>query len=255
MVHGLAHFTERLSTYKDHYVLVGGVAADLLMTNIGGEFRPTKDLDIVVFMRPEAAFLSALLEYIKEGEYENKAKASGEAQYYRFNKPKKAEFPKQIELFSKKPEDLKLFEDQHIIPLKENSSEQQFSGILLEDEYYDLIKHRSKDGEHCKYIGAEAQIPLKARAFIEIRERKEKGIEVNERDIKKHRNDILQLSQALTIGENLTLTGLPLNHLSTYLEEVLKIQNDEEIKKYCEDNNLGTVKEIIEAIKNYYQIK
>lgn len=254
MVHGLAHFTERLSSYKDHYVLVGGVAADLLMANIGGEFRPTKDLDIVVFMRPDAAFLGALLVYIKEGEYENKAKASGEAQYYRFNKPKKSEFPKQIELFSKKPEDLKLFEDQHIIPLQDTSAEQQFSGILLEDEYYDLIKNNSKDGEHCKYIGAEAQIPLKARAFIEIRERKAKGIDVNERDIKKHRNDILQLSQALTTGQNLALTGLPLTHLNTYLYEVSKLQNDDDLKKYCEENNLGSVAEIIEAVKAYYQI-
>lgn len=255
MVHGLNHFTERLSSYKDHYVLVGGVAADLLMSNIGGEFRPTKDLDIVVFMRPDAAFLSALQAYIQEGEYENKAKSSGEAQYYRFNKPKKAEFPKQIELFSKKPEDLKLFEEQHIIPLKEATQEQQFSGILLEDEYYDLIKNHSKDGEHCKYIGAEAQIPLKARAFIEIRERKEKGFDVNERDIKKHRNDILQLSQALTIGENLTITGLPLIHLNNYLEEISKMQNDEDMKKYCEENSLGSIAEIIVAIKNFYQIQ
>lgn len=254
MVHGLNHFAERLSSYKEHYVLVGGVAADLLMTNIGGEFRATKDLDIVVFMRPDTAFLTALKEYIQDGDYENKAKSSGEAQYYRFNKPKKEEFPKQIELFSKKPEDLQLFEQQHIIPLQESESEQQFSGILLEDEYYDLIKNHSKAGDHCNYIGAEAQIPLKSRAFIELRERKAQGIDVNERDIKKHRNDILQLSQALTIGQTLKLSGLPLAHLNSYLDEVSKLQNDEDLKKYCEQNNLGTLVEIILAIKQFYQI-
>ena len=50
MVHGLKHFVDRLADFKEHYVLVGGVAGDMLMDAIGGEFRATKDLDIVVFM-------------------------------------------------------------------------------------------------------------------------------------------------------------------------------------------------------------
>lgn len=254
MVHGLTHFATRLSLYKEHYVLVGGVAADLLMSDIGGEFRPTKDLDIVVFMRPNSDFLNALNDYIKEGEYENRAKSSGESQYYRFNKPKKVEFPKQIELFSKKPDDLKLFEQQHIIPLQEIEASPQFSGILLEDEYYDLIKNNSLAGEQCQFIGAEAQIPLKARAFNELRERKEKGLNIEEKDIKKHRNDILQLSQALPIGKNLKISGLPLTHLNAYVDDISKLQSDAEIIKYCQEKNLGTITEVIQAVKEFYQL-
>ncbi len=49
MVHGLEHFSKRLAAYRNHYILVGGVAGDLLMSEIGGEFRATKDLDIVIF--------------------------------------------------------------------------------------------------------------------------------------------------------------------------------------------------------------
>ena len=30
MVHGLKHFAERMSDFKAHYVLVGGVAGDML---------------------------------------------------------------------------------------------------------------------------------------------------------------------------------------------------------------------------------
>ena len=72
MVHGLEHFGKNLSAFKEHFVLVGGAAADLLMTEIGGDFRATKDLDIVVFMRPDPEFLKVLTEYIKQGEYENR---------------------------------------------------------------------------------------------------------------------------------------------------------------------------------------
>ncbi|MEN0057306.1 MAG: hypothetical protein AAGB31_00600 [Bdellovibrio sp.] len=130
MVHGLKHFIENFASYKDYYTLVGGVAGDLLMTEIGGEFRATKDLDIVVFIKPEPQFLQALADYIKNGEYENKEKSGGVSQYYRFNRPKKDKFSKQIELFSKKPEDLNLFEKQYIVPIQTISSGEQFSGIF-----------------------------------------------------------------------------------------------------------------------------
>ena len=201
MVHGLEHFSKRMIAFKEHYILVGGVAGDLLMSELGGDFRATKDLDIVIFMRPDLAFLNALAEYIKDGEYENKEKGEGVTQFYRFSKPKKLECPKQIELFSKKPDDLKLFDEQHIIPIQKIENGAQFSGILLEDEYYNLIKENSIEGEYCKFITAVAQIPLKARAFNELRERRDQGIQIDENDIKKHRNDILLFSSALSKPE------------------------------------------------------
>jgi hypothetical protein len=252
MVHGLKHFAERLSEFKEHYVLVGGVAGDMLMTAIGGDFRATKDLDFVVFMKPDPKFLAALAGYIKEGEYENKEKSDGSPQYFRFNKPGKSEFPKQIELFSKKPEDLKLLEDQHIIPIQKVEAGDQFSGILLEDGYYDLIKSNAIDGGHCKYITAVAQIPLKARAFNELRERAAKGITVDERDIRKHRNDILLFSGALLEGGSLKLSGLPKTHLEEYLRIVSQLNDDQGINAFCREKNLGNLTEILASIKSYY---
>lgn len=253
MVHGLKHFTESLASFKDHYILVGGVAGDLLMADIGGEFRATKDLDIVVFMKPDPSFLKALADYIKYGEYESKEKSSGTSQYYRCNKPKKAVFPKQIELFSKKPEDLKLFEDQHIIPLQAANIGDQFSGILLEDEYYELIKNNAIDGEHCKYINAIAQIPLKARAFNELKERQAKGIAIDGSDIKKHRNDILLLSQALPVGDVFKLSGLPLAHVDTYLSEMSALVKDAGVLGYCREKKLGSVEELLKSISAFYR--
>ncbi|AGH95982.1 hypothetical protein [Pseudobdellovibrio exovorus] len=252
MVHGLKHFADRLAEFKDHYVLVGGVAGDMLMDAIGGEFRATKDLDIVVFMKPDQNFLSALAVYIKEGEYENKEKSDGSPQFFRFNKPRKLEFPKQIELFSKKPEDLKLLEDQHIIPIQNIEAGTQFSGILLEDEYYDLIKSNAQDGENCKYITAVAQIPLKARAFNELRDRSARGISVDERDIRKHRNDILLFSAALPNGGAFKLTGLPQAHLAEYIRVVSEMETDIGIKDFCKQNNLGTLADVIASVKTFY---
>ncbi|WP_374001162.1 hypothetical protein [Bdellovibrio bacteriovorus] len=252
MVHGLEHFTKRLAAFREHYVIVGGVAGNLLMSGLGVSFRATKDLDIVVFMKPDPAFLKNLADYIKDGEFENREKSAGVAQYYRFNKPKNPEFPKQIELFSKKPEDLELFDEQHIIPLQKIEMGDQFSGILLEDDYYDLIQANAIDGDHCNFISAVAQIPLKARAFNELRERREGGHKVDGDDIRKHRNDILLLSQALPAGESLKISGLPLVHLRTYLDEMSGLVKDAGVLGFCRSQKIGSVEEALRIIEGFY---
>lgn len=48
MVKGLTIFRERFREYSDQYLLIGGTACDLAMTEAGLEFRATKDLDIVL---------------------------------------------------------------------------------------------------------------------------------------------------------------------------------------------------------------
>ncbi len=207
---------------------------------------------MLFFLRPNLGFLRALADYIKDGDYENREKVEGASQYYRFNKPKKSDFPKQIELFSKKPEGLVLFDEQHIIPLQKIDVGDRFSGILLEDEYYDLIQSNALDGEHCKYISAVAQIPLKARAFNELRERKAHGFSVDDSDIRKHRNDILLLSQALPVGGSLKISGLPLLHLKSYLNEISSTLTDVGLVDYCKNKKLGSASEIITALTDFY---
>lgn len=252
MVHGLQHFADSLVKFQDHYVLVGGAAGDLMMSSLGENFRSTKDLDIVVLVRPNPDFLKALAAYIKDGEYENREKFNGSPQYYRFDKPKKSEFPKQIELFSKRSEDFELFDQQYIVPIQSIEIGDQFSAILLEDEYYDIIKENVVDGEKCKFINAIAQILFKARAFCELSQRKENGHLVDDRDIRKHRNDILMLTQGLPNGESISISGLPLQHLQMYLDELEKLQSDVGIIDFCKSRNLGSLQDLIRSLKLFY---
>ena len=44
-------------------------------------------------------------------------------------------------------------------------------------------------------IGLEGLIPLKARAWLDLTERKAKGEAIDSRDIKKHKNDVFRLYQ------------------------------------------------------------
>ncbi|AOM83906.1 hypothetical protein [Salisediminibacterium beveridgei] len=50
MVHGIEKFKEYFRDHTHQYVFIGGTACDILMEESGGEFRATKDLDIVLII-------------------------------------------------------------------------------------------------------------------------------------------------------------------------------------------------------------
>ena len=47
MVNGLKYFLAQLAGFETHFILIGGTACDLWMSESGLPFRATKDLDIV----------------------------------------------------------------------------------------------------------------------------------------------------------------------------------------------------------------
>lgn len=51
MVKGLEKFKDYFSEFSEQYVLIGGAACDLAMSDAGMEFRGTKDLDISIMCR------------------------------------------------------------------------------------------------------------------------------------------------------------------------------------------------------------
>jgi len=57
------------------------------------------------------------LEFIRDGEYQQKEKSKEERKYYRFINPKNKVFPQQIELFSKIPDLLDLDGEPHLTPI------------------------------------------------------------------------------------------------------------------------------------------
>src|SRR4051812_18721400 len=107
MVKGLDLFRDHFRSYANQFVLIGGTACDLVMTEAGVPFRATKDLDIVLLIEsltPE--FGRAFWEFIRAGAYATREKENGTRQYYRFAKPENSEYPVLLELFSKVPDGL-----------------------------------------------------------------------------------------------------------------------------------------------------
>ena len=118
MVGGLAKFREQFRSHVGQYVLIGGVACDILMEEAGLEFSATKDLDIVLSVETlDASFVRAFWAFVRAGKYQAQQSATGERRYYRFLKPENGEYPFMLELFARKPDMLELAEGAHLTPI------------------------------------------------------------------------------------------------------------------------------------------
>ncbi|MDD3252071.1 MAG: hypothetical protein PHV18_05855 [Lachnospiraceae bacterium] len=85
MVGGIERFKEFFKDFKEQYVLIGGVACDVILEQSDSSFRATKDLDlalIVEALTPE--FAKVFWQFVEAGGYRNKCKSNGSPQFYRF---------------------------------------------------------------------------------------------------------------------------------------------------------------------------
>jgi hypothetical protein len=206
VVTGLDFWQAHFEAYADRYVLVGGVACDLLMDDAGLTFRATKDLDVVLLVEVlDAAFAEAFWAFVEAGGYERKEKGQG-GKLHRFAKPATPGFPFMIELFSRAPEVFDLGEGSRLTPLPIDETVASLSAILLDEHYYALLKANQRNLAGLPLLHEAAVIPFKARAFLDLSQRKAAGEKVDGGDVKKHRNDVFRLLQLLPAEKTLDLS-------------------------------------------------
>lgn len=198
-IRGLEVFGEHFSAYRDQYVLIGGVASWLTMEEAGLSFRATKDLDIVLVIEAlNTEFVDHFWSFIKAGGYQIKQSGGERPIFYRFQNPENDAYPVQLELFSRASEGLEHPENATLTPIPTDESVSSLSAILLDDAYYAFLIDGRQSNEEITYIGADRLIPFKAHAWLNLSARKQAGEQVDNKSIRKHRNDVLQLSGLLT---------------------------------------------------------
>ena len=67
-------------------------------------------------------------------------------------------------------------------------------------------------------LNAEHIIPFKAKAWLDLTQRKENGEHIDSRDIKKHENDAIRLSMLLTSTTKINLPNLIKEDLSQFIQ-------------------------------------
>jgi hypothetical protein len=219
VVKGIELFRAHFAELAEQYVLIGGTAATLAMADAGLEFRATKDLDMVLHIEAlTSAFGAAFWSFVEKGGYEiRQASDIGRPVLYRFQKPSSAGFPAMLELFCRAPEGIHLAEGAHLTPIPFDEAVASLSAILLDDEYYAFIVGGRRNSDGLPWIGAEELIPLKARAWLDLSSRKSAGERIDSKDVRKHGNDVIRLSQLLTPDMKVSLAPRIAGDLNRFL--------------------------------------
>jgi len=221
MVRGISSFREWFVGFESNFVVIGGTACDLLLGEAGEAFRATRDIDMVLIVEAlSAEFGSRIWEYVKIAGYEQRFKSPGTPEYYRFINPKSPEYPVMIELFSRRIEGITLPPDAVLTPLPIDDEISSLSAILLDDEYYEFLITGAIVVDGIPVIDTAHIIPFKAKAWLDLTQRKAKGEHVDSKNIRKHKNDILRLSALLSPSFEMALPAVIAGDMARFLAEV-----------------------------------
>jgi len=249
MVKGLDLFKAHFAQFTDHYILIGGGACDVQFTQKELDFRVTKDLDIILLVEALTnEFVQVFWDFIKAGEYAI-AEIDSKKCFYRFIQPAAQGYPKMLELFARKPDVISVIPDFHITDIPTGEEVSSLSAILMDDIYYGFTIANSEiiDGLHV--ANGAALICLKARAFLNNRQRKTEGQIVQEVDIVKHKNDIIKLVSTLDPNKKVTVPAIIATDLYQYIQIIL--EENINIKVLLKPMGLGNLQlaEIVERIQ------
>ncbi len=252
MVRGIESFKEWFKGCEEQYAIIGGTACDLLMTNEGLSFRATKDIDLVLIIEAvNTSFGRQFWDYITAAGYEHRAKSSGNPQFYRFTKPKSEEFPFMIELFSRKPDSITLPENATLSPLPLDEEISSLSAILLDNDYYELLRKGRVLISGITVLGAPYLIPFKAKAWLDLTKRKATGEQIDSKNIRKHKNDVYRLTELLNLSAE-PLLNIP-DSVKNDMKDFIDCMRTEDVDL----NQLGipnTSKEyLLESLRTLYQ--
>jgi hypothetical protein len=203
---GLETFRSFFAAFADQYVLIGGTANYLALAAAGLDARATKDLDIVLLaeaLTPE--FGRVFWGFVEAGAYAVRQEAEAPRRFYRFTKPQNPDFPEMLELFSRIPDGLAYAQPGTLTPIPFDEAVASLSAILLDENYYALLRTGAVHAAGLSWVNETVLIPLKMRAWLDLSARRAAGEAVDERNVRKHLNDVLRLSRILPLDARVAL--------------------------------------------------
>lgn len=206
---GIDKFKEAFEAFSDNYVIIGGTACEITMADTVVRPRATHDIDMIVIvekMSPE--FGERFWSFIKEAGYRPERRRTSKDEpvkyeLYRFVDGK-AGYPEMIELLSRHPDILGEPKGLVIEPLPVGDDVSSLSAIIMDDDYYHFTIGHSKLSDGIRHADSTSLIALKARAYLNLLMEKKEGRQVNTKDIKKHRTDVIKNTVLLSPDETIS---------------------------------------------------
>ncbi|VFU17734.1 conserved hypothetical protein [Methylocella tundrae] len=203
---GLDIFRRHFEGLSHHYVLIGGAACEIIMEEVGLDFRATKDLDLVILVEAlDAAFGERFWAFVEAGGYQQRERSGGGREFYRFQKPADPDFPAMLELFSRAPDAITPAEGSALTPLPIDEDIASLSAILLDDSYYTALVENSRAVHGVAVLDERILIPFKAKAHLDLAARRDQGEHIDQKTVRKHRADVFRLLQLLAEDERVVL--------------------------------------------------
>ena len=220
MVNGLKLFKEQFQSFDDCYTVIGGTACSVLMENAALEFRATQDIDMILLVESLQfnEFADQLLKFIDDGGYECEERQNGSKRLYRFLSPKIAGYPAMIEQFSKNLLNMK--GNRRITYVKTDKDPSGLSDMLLADEYYNLAMEGREKIDDVWTLQAPYLIPLKMFAWLNLDKDRQKGKDINENDLRKHKYDVFRLLLLLSEETRIDCDAKIRKDISAFLDSM-----------------------------------
>lgn len=249
---GLDKFRQHFAQFADQYVLIGGTATLLVLEEQDLEARATKDLDIVLCVEAlDLAFVRAFWDFVRAGGYQHQQQSTGKKVFYRFAKPTAADFPFMLEIFSRQPDGVTLGEGAHLTPIPLEEDVSSLSAILLDDDYYAFLHANKQELAGVQVVNENCLIPLKARAWLDLTKRKAAGEAIDQKNINKHRSDVLRLFRVLNPALRLTLPPAIVADMAAFLEMLSAL--DDQVLKSVGIKGLALA-QVVETLRQIYGV-
>ena len=226
---GLSHFQKYCKEFDEQYVVVGGFATIMLLDEELGEGhgKATFDIDLVLLTNNSVELAQRIKQYITDGKYDIQVGEKEQYKYYRFNNPKEENFAKEIELFASNENKLELDDKQRILPIDPEEGLYSLSAIMLDPEYFEMIKNNVNKSGAAPCTNTQATIMLKMSAFYDLKKREDNKW-------KKHRRDILKLSLLLTGEEEIKLVGRMEEDFDSFIQHLKEELDQKSIKSFAD---------------------
>jgi hypothetical protein len=156
-----------------------------------------------------------------------------------------------LELFCRSADGIQLAAGSQLTPIPIDEEIASLSAIVLDDTYYAFIIDGRRDVDQLPWIGAEQLIPLKACAWLDLTRRKANGENIDTKNIRKHANDTMRLSQLLSPDSSIALATKIASDLNDFLQGVAADGTYD--PKSLEVG--GTLEEILARIAHAYGMK
>lgn len=153
-----------------------------------------------------------------------------------------------IELFSRIPFEIGK-RDQVLVPVHIDDEISSLSAILLNDVYYQMLLDGRIEMEGLVILKPAFIIPLKAKAWLDLTDKRNRGMNVDEKDIRKHKNDIVRLAAALDGKEHILLPREVKEDMDIFLNQYEREPADMKSLGFRDITNA----EIIRRLRDIYQ--